>query len=213
MDLLLNRKQRKMKSLEHQISVIKTKMESHKKHSEFSKLSGELKNKLVKWYKNAQNKKKGKFIRDLGDFSWKAVSNGRLMWVHLNRHKSLSSPKESPLCRPLWQIDHALLTKTTSLTVRPTPLGDGVVTVEEVEAGVILSTLCLPMLSHHMGITNIIPIIGGDPILYLAPEVVILRPTLMAMDGGKTIIIMEIPLPPIIGLPLWPIEMNKRVFF
>ena len=69
MELLLVRKQRKLKILNSQINDITTILEPLKDSEEFLKLSGELKNKLVKWDSEIQNKKKKKFIRDWDDFT------------------------------------------------------------------------------------------------------------------------------------------------
>lgn len=57
-----------MIQLETQIAELKHSIESHKESEEFLRLSAELKNKLVKWDYETQNKKKKKYIRDLEDF-------------------------------------------------------------------------------------------------------------------------------------------------
>ncbi|PIO13460.1 hypothetical protein AB205_0035140, partial [Aquarana catesbeiana] len=67
-DFLLSRKRRKMILLETQIAELKSSIESHKESEEFLRLSAELKNKLIKWDHETQNKKKKKYIRDADDF-------------------------------------------------------------------------------------------------------------------------------------------------
>lgn len=69
MELLLRRKQRKMKSLESQIQDLQVHLEPHKDSEEFLRLSGELKQKLAKWDSETQAKKKKKFLRDLKDYN------------------------------------------------------------------------------------------------------------------------------------------------
>lgn len=67
-EFLLARKRRKMTLLETQIAELKSSIESHKESEEFLRLAAELKNKLVKWDYETQNKKKKKYIRDFEDF-------------------------------------------------------------------------------------------------------------------------------------------------
>ena len=78
---LLSRKQRKKLWLESQIKEITDRIERHKDTSEFIRLSGELKNKLEKWDKETQEKKRKKFLRDVNDFGvpnvykWQSLSS------------------------------------------------------------------------------------------------------------------------------------------
>lgn len=78
--LLLTRKQRKNKWLESQIKEITDRIESSKNTTKCIQLSGELKNKLVKWDKETQDKKVKKFLRDLNDFGGQQV----FKWQSLN---------------------------------------------------------------------------------------------------------------------------------
>lgn len=62
------RKQIKMKLLETQIRELKNIIEPHKESEELLRLSTELKNRLIKWDSEIQNKKNKTFVRDLDDF-------------------------------------------------------------------------------------------------------------------------------------------------
>lgn len=66
---LLTRKRKKMVLINQQITELKSLLEPTQNSPDFSRLSGELKNKMLKWDKEAQEKKLTKFIRDSGDFS------------------------------------------------------------------------------------------------------------------------------------------------
>lgn len=68
-DFLLLRKQRKMTILDKQIGELKSKIEPLQNSPDFSRLSGELKNEMMKWDKEIQEKKKNKYIRDSDDYS------------------------------------------------------------------------------------------------------------------------------------------------
>lgn len=68
-DFLLIRKRKKMLLLDKQISELKSLLEPLQNSPDFLRLSGELKNKMVKWDTEVQEKKRNKFIRDSGDFS------------------------------------------------------------------------------------------------------------------------------------------------
>lgn len=54
--------------LEAQIRDLRRTIEPFKESEEFLRLSTELKNRLIKWDTETQNKKNKKFIRDLDDF-------------------------------------------------------------------------------------------------------------------------------------------------
>lgn len=54
--------------LNKQIADLKIKMEPLQNATDFTRLSGELKNKMIKWDKEIQDKKKNKYIRDSGDY-------------------------------------------------------------------------------------------------------------------------------------------------
>lgn len=61
--------------------------ESFKDTTEFIKLSGELKNKQIKWDKETQDKKRKKFLRNLDNFGGKHVYK----WQSFNEIKSTGS--------------------------------------------------------------------------------------------------------------------------
>ena len=71
--LLTLRKKRKKLWLEEQIKAITDLIEPSKETSEFIRLSGELKTKLIRWDKESQDKKRKKFLRDYNDFSTNLV--------------------------------------------------------------------------------------------------------------------------------------------
>lgn len=63
-EFLLTRKKKKMSLLDQQITELKSSLELVQSSAEFARLSGELKNKMVKWDKEVQEKKRNTFIRD-----------------------------------------------------------------------------------------------------------------------------------------------------
>lgn len=80
-----------MKMLYKQITELKSKIEPLQESPDFSKLSGELKNKMVKWDKEVQDKKKNKYIRDSGNYS-----RGEVFKWQSKVHISESVPSHIP---------------------------------------------------------------------------------------------------------------------